>query len=88
MVTAAVIVKDVEMPLGCIYEDVNGNTGYCPFCDGHDVPFCILEPSHLVSEELLFVNVDSRPDWCPLAEFPQCVKDIEQGEVTYGKDKD
>ena len=67
----AVIVKDVEIPLGCIYEDDSGETGYCPFCDRNDVPFCIIEPHHIVSDELLFINVDSRPDWCPLDEVEE-----------------
>lgn len=73
----AVIVKGMDIPLGCCYEDYNGGTGYCPFCDTHDVPYCVLEPSHLVSEELLFIEVDSRPDWCPLVEIPEGVRLID-----------
>ena len=66
----SVIVKDIDMPLGCCYEDYDGKTGYCPFCNHDDVPYCILEPTHMVTEELLFISVDSRPDGCPLVDVP------------------
>ena len=68
----SIIIKDMKMPLGCVYEDDDGKTGICPFCNDEDVPYCILEPSHLVSEEILFIRIDSRPDWCPLEEDESC----------------
>lgn len=70
----SVIVKGMDLPLGCCYEEYEkwyGHTEYCPFCNHDDVPYCILEPNNMVDEELLFIGIDSRPDWCPLIEIPK-----------------
>ena len=70
----SVIVKGMDLPLGCCYEEYEkwyGHTEYCPFCNHDDVPYCIFEPNNMVDEELLFIGIDSRPDWCPLTEIPK-----------------
>lgn len=60
----SVIVKGMDLPLGCCYEGRYGHTEYCLLCNHDDVPYCILEPRH-------FISIDSRPDWCPLVEIPK-----------------
>lgn len=80
----SVIVKGMDLPLGCCYEEYEkwyGHTEYCPFCNHDDVPYCILEPNNMVDEELLFIGIDSRPDWCPLTEIPKGSRLVDANEM-------
>lgn len=80
----SVIVKGMDLPLGCCYEEYEkwyGHTEYCPFCNHDDVPYCILELNHMVFEELHFIEIDSRPDWCPLIEIPKDARLIDGKEL-------
>ena len=80
----SVIVKGMDLPLGCCYEEYEkwyGHTEYCPFCNHDDVPYCILEPNNMVDEELLFIGIDSRPDWCPLIKIPSGLKLVDANEL-------
>lgn len=80
----SVIVKGMDLPLGCCYEEYEkwyGHTEYCPFCNHDDVPYCILEPNNMVDEELLFIGIDSRPDWCPLIEIPKGLRLIDANKT-------
>lgn len=83
----SVIVKGMDLPLGCCYEEYEKwteKTKYCPFCNHEDVPYCILELNKMVFEELHFIEIDSRPDWCPLIEIPKGAKLLDGNKV---KDK-
>ena len=78
----SIIIKDIDMPLGCVYEDKKGNTQYCPLCNHEDIPYCTLELIKMPMEGLHFIEIDSRPEWCLLSTFeePQKGKWIRFGE--------
>ena len=67
----AIIIKDIDMPLGCVYEDKKGNTQYCPLCNHEDIPYCTLELIKMPMEGLHFIEIDSRPEWCLLSTFEE-----------------
>jgi len=80
----SVIAKGMDLPLGCCYgeyEKWTEKTKYCPFCNHDDVPYCILELNHMVFEELHFIEIDSRPDWCPLTEIPKGSRLVDANEM-------
>lgn len=67
----SIVIKDIDMPLGCVYEDEDGNTQYCPFCNHEDIPYCTLELIKMPMEGLHFIEIDSRPEWCLLSTFEE-----------------
>ena len=67
----SIIIKDIDMPLGCVYEDENGNTQYCPLCNHENIPYCTLELIKMPMEGLHFIEIDSRPEWCLLSTFEE-----------------
>jgi len=80
----AIIIKDIDMPLGCVYEDKKGNTQYCPLCNHEDIPYCTLELIKMPMEGLHFIEIDSRPEWCLLSAFEEPQKGKWEIYATFG----
>jgi len=63
----SVLIKNMEMPKGCIYANDNDQTEYCPLLNHDDVPFC----QYIESEPEIAIGIDERPVYCPLSDVPE-----------------
>lgn len=73
MVNRMYIVND-DIPLGCVYEDENGKTKYCPMLNHDDVPYC----QYLEDDEAA-IGIDERPVYCPIVEFLSAQPEWQKG---------
>ena len=83
------VIVDIEMPKGCVYEDADGKTKYCAFCNHKDVPFC----TYIDYESEAAIGIDEYPVYCPIVSeyFPHqsvpcdlCKKyGLEDGDTLY-----
>ena len=63
----SVLIKNMEMPKGCIYANDNDQTEYCPLLNHDDVPFC----QYIESEPEIAIGIGERPVYCPLSDVPE-----------------
>lgn len=54
------ILLDIETPKGCVYEDADCNTKYCPFCNHDAEPYCQFEDADVS------IGICERPCYCPI----------------------
>ena len=86
-----VLIRGMQMPKGCIYENYNGQTEYCPMLNHDDVPFC----QFIEDEPESAIGIDERPVYCPLIEIKtphgrlidadKLIRDINKYHVSDGK---
>ena len=67
----SVLIKNMEMPKGCIYANDNDQTEYCPLLNHDDVPFC----QYIETEPEIAIGIDERPVYCPLFDVPESCQD-------------
>jgi hypothetical protein len=67
----SVLIKNMEMPKGCIYANDNDQTEYCPLLNHDDVPFC----QYIENEPESAIGIDERPVYCPLSDVPEPCQD-------------
>lgn len=67
----SVLIKNMEMPKGCIYANDNDQTEYCPLLNHDDVPFC----QYIENEPEIAIGIDERPVYCPLSDVPEPCQD-------------
>lgn len=67
----SVLIKNMEMPKGCIYANDKDETEYCPMLNHDDVPFC----QYIENEPEAAIGIDERPVYCPLEEYPEPCED-------------
>ena len=58
----SVLIKNMEMPKGCIYANDKDETEYCPMLNHDDVPFC----QYIENEPEAAIGIDERPVYCPI----------------------
>ena len=67
----SVLIKNMEMPKGCIYANDNDQTEYCPLLNHDDVPFC----QYIENEPESAIGIDERPVYCPLSDVSEPCQD-------------